>query len=535
MNKLVIAALISGLFAGASAPAFAAAFDAGNLIVSKTVYQNVGDVSSLTVGAALPFGGTAAGDGSFANVFKNETPDPSFGVASAIFLDQLTTSGSLVSTLAIDSSQMTTSFASKSELALNVSTDGSAVTFMGYKAAAGKIDVSNSNTAAVNDPTNAVTATYQRAVGQVNLNTGSVSVTGVNAYSGNNGRAAVLANGNYYMVGNAGNSGSLSGSTTSQATLNQLSANTGVQMISASAPGSGATTVVGAGPSPTSTATVVKKGVTTVTYNGGQYGFDVTQIGAAADKTGKDDNFRGMTVYNGTLYVTKGSGSNGVNTVYQVGATGALNAGGSLPSNAAITILPGFSTTLASSGTAGNAQTGTGVQTPFGIWFGDDTTLFVGIEGDGTRSLTKAATTSGGLQEWKLVGGSWTLAQTFQSGLINQAITTPSGLSWNVKEDGLRNITGRKNADGSFTVFGATSTVSDEATHDLGADPNEIVSITIGSTSTGANTSFSVLQTAAAGTRFGGVAIAPVPEPETYALMLAGLGLVGFMARRRKS
>ncbi len=31
-----------------------------------------------------------------------------------------------------------------------------------------------------------------------------------------------------------------------------------------------------------------------------------------------------------------------------------------------------------------------------------------------------------------------------------------------------------------------------------------------------------------------GVSVSPIPEPETYALMLAGLGVVGFMARRRK-
>jgi hypothetical protein len=29
--------------------------------------------------------------------------------------------------------------------------------------------------------------------------------------------------------------------------------------------------------------------------------------------------------------------------------------------------------------------------------------------------------------------------------------------------------------------------------------------------------------------------VAPVPEPETYAMLLAGLGLIGFTARRRKN
>jgi len=39
------------------------------------------------------------------------------------------------------------------------------------------------------------------------------------------------------------------------------------------------------------------------------------------------------------------------------------------------------------------------------------------------------------------------------------------------------------------------------------------------------------------GNRFSdyGVSVTAVPEPETYALMLAGLGVVGFMARRRKA
>lgn len=39
-----------------------------------------------------------------------------------------------------------------------------------------------------------------------------------------------------------------------------------------------------------------------------------------------------------------------------------------------------------------------------------------------------------------------------------------------------------------------------------------------------------------AGANFqGSLVLTPVPEPETYAMLLAGLGVVGFVARRRKS
>lgn len=78
--------------------------------------------------------------------------------------------------------------------------------------------------------------------------------------------------------------------------------------------------------------------------------------------------------------------------------------------------------------------------------------------------------------------------------------------------------------------------MSDELTHDLGADPNEIASITVGANSTAANTAFTVLDTAAAGERFGGLAITPVPVPDSYALAQVSLGLLGGIApRQRKS
>ncbi len=46
------------------------------------------------------------------------------------------------------------------------------------------------------------------------------------------------------------------------------------------------------------------------------------QYSTVNDKAGKDTNFRGLTVYNNVVYYTKGSGSNGINTVYFVDTTG---------------------------------------------------------------------------------------------------------------------------------------------------------------------------------------------------------------------
>ncbi len=424
-------------------------------------------------------------------------------MTAPIFLDQMTTSGKKTGTIAIDPSKLSTSFASKSELGLNISQDGKSVTFMGYVSPINQLDVSNSNTPGVIDPTNTVKTSTQRGIATVNLATGALNVTGINAYSGNNGRNVVLAGGNYYTVGNAGNSGKgVSGSV-----LAQLSNDTGVQMIAQGQ--SGNTTVVGK--------TYGTAGSTT----GYQHGFSTVTTGAAADKTGKDDNFRGETLFNNTLYVTKGSGGNGVNTVYQVGTAGQLPTAATAATTE-ITPLAGFPT----SGTATH---------PFGLWFANSTTLFVADEGDGLAKGTAGKDTSNaGLDEYTFFGGKWNEVAVFQKGLLDQAGYS-NGLPWTVNTDGLRNLTGEVNANGTFTLFATTSTVSNEATHDQGADPNELVSITIGPDSTAANTAFTVLETAGSGERLGGVALAPVPEPGNVAMMLAGLGLLGWCARRRRA
>jgi len=191
-------------------------FTPGNLVVFRSVYT--GDASTVTKGQTLPpvcgtmatCTGKATDNGAYPaigstnNVWNNVNADGNFGVTSPVFLDQITTGGTLVNTLPIPTNLIITSFSSKSEGALNLSPDGAILTFMGYVAPPNTLDVSNSNTPGVIDPTNPVGTTYYRAVAQVYAN-GAIHVTNTNAFSGDNGRAAIFANGLYYAVGNSNN------------------------------------------------------------------------------------------------------------------------------------------------------------------------------------------------------------------------------------------------------------------------------------------------------------------------------------------
>jgi hypothetical protein len=492
INRLIIlacGALVATGLIGCSERANAQVLAQGNLVIS--ISQYVGNASTVTVGQALPGGGIAVADGTYPNVFKNDTIDSSFGVTSPIILRQITTSGVFVSSYAVPTGLLTTSFSSKSELALNLSTDRTSLTFLGYAAPINQLDVSNSNTPGIIEPGNpVVTAPAYRAVAQLDAN-GNIQVTTTNAYAGNNGRAGILDNANnlYLTVGNAGNG---NGSAA-------VTAATGVQIVT---PGQNATP---------NTPGTIKVG-----------SFNITQNGFKADKTAKDDNYRGETIFNNTLYVTKGSGSNGINTVYQVGNAGQLPTAATA-ATAPITILPGLPAGLAKSADAMH---------PFGIFFANANTLYVADEGNQGLSDTVANNTNAGLQKWSLVGGTWQLDYVLQNGLnLDQPYTVagyPTALD--PETDGLRNITGQVNADGTVSLYAVTSTVS--ANGDPGADPNMLVAINdnLAFTSSAQATGelFTTIQSAGFGEVIRGVSFTPVgavPEPSPVSAM--GLGIVG--------
>jgi len=256
---------------------------------------------------------------------------------------------------------------------------------------------------------------------------------------------------------------------------------------------------------------------------GFQYGYSVTQYGSpayAADKSGKDDNFRGATIFHNTLYVTKGSGGNGIDSVFQVGAAGTLPTTLTAPATQ-IAILPGLPTGLATNiVTDPTTQPGfaeTDIH-PFGIWFANATTPYVADEGDGVNTVANAQNPNAGLQKWILSGGTWQRAYTLQNGLdLGVQYRIPHlDSSLYPATDGLRNLTGKVNEDGTVTLFAITSTIS--ASGDQGADPNRLVAITdrIAATSLPTGEQFRVLDTADFGEVLRGVALARFGDRDDF-------------------
>jgi hypothetical protein len=518
----------------------------GNLLLSRSVYDSPADI--ITPGVTLlppnctlaPNCVTATADGTYPTVFNNVIVDPSFGVTAPILIDEMLTipSGDVVQTIQVPNSsekgvktntdQMVTSFSSKSEIALNLSLDRNSVSFMGYLSPVNQIDVSNSNTPDVVDPTNPVPGTDFRVVASVDQ-FGRFQFTKTNAYSGNNGRSAILNNANganvYYTTGNAGNGGNPQ--------PNGVIVGDGAQIITASRLALSQQLDPGQ-PTPVGS-------------------FSITELGLKADKIGKDTNFRGLTVFNNVIYMTKGSGSNGVDTVYFIDTSGSANGnpaacpkGTGVPSpsatlpttpiafNAAnlqtqgvtpfnMCILNGFPTGLANVKASVIPQP----MAPFGVFFANATTLYVSDEGNGVTTFSgnsftgAAAQTTAGLQKWVLntTTNTWSLAYTLQAGLNlgvpyivkdyptgNNAAT---GLPWSPATDGLRNITGRVNPDGTVSIWAITSTVSGGG--DQGADPNKLVMITdkIAATTLPAKETFTTVRTAKFGEVLRGISFTP--------------------------
>ena len=394
------------------------------------------------------------------------------GVQGSIHIDRFLVVPSLPLLRTQELDGITTSFSSKSEGALMLSVDGAHLTYMGYAGPVSAEGVSNSYTTGANLAGNTAPL-FDRAVALIDSEGAYTVQNETNAYSGDNPRAVISVDGSqFYMAGNA------------DSTI--------------AADGTGPGTTIGARYGTPGSGTSIELGVYVA----------ADRPDESAKKHVKDSNFRGVNISGGNLYVSKGSGGNGDDGIFQVG-TGLPTTTGNT-----ITKILGDPATDPTTGASSPL-------TPFGFWFANATTLYVADEGNPNTDANGNIIVDpmAGLQKWSLVDGTWTLDYVLQAGLDLGLAKNVSGYPVPTTTYGLRNMTGKVNPDGTATIYAITAQYSSISGGE--PDPTNLVVVTdsIGATTLPAPGRFAddevfvTLKSSGAGEVFRGVAFAPCTRP----------------------
>jgi hypothetical protein len=380
------------------------------------------------------------------------------GITAPIFLDQYVPIPFVPKLGSLALTGIVTSFSSKSEGALTRSVDGKFLTYMGYDAGVGCANLAGN--------TNQL---YDREIAPIGANGSVTLLPEANAYSGDNPRAVITVDGTqFYMAGN-------------------------------------------------SDSTIAKDGTGPGTTIGARYGTPGSnssiQLGVyfASDRPDettkqhvKDNNLRGIAIFDGNLYVSKGSGGNGDDGVFQVGSGLPTTTGNT------ITKLLGDPATDPTTGASSPLV-------PFGFWFANPTTLYVADEGNPNTDTNGNLIPDplAGLQKWSCTGGTWQLDYVIQNGLNLDKAENVAGYPVPTYTYGIRNLTGTSNWDGSVTIFAITAQYSSISGGE--PDPTRLVMVVDQPSAKSLATGFGAfffdrfvtLQQAQSGDVFRGVALAP--------------------------
>ena len=394
-------------------------------------------------------------------------------------------------------------YGSSSEALLQRSADGKSLVIAGYGVNAAAFNANpTAYGTAVNDPTKPAAlgqsgslkgAGYTpvaRVIARIGTN-GSVDTTTAlyGVFNGNNPRSVATVDGKSYYISGQGRSGDTTGG-----------------VFYATGGASSATAITGLDTNSKTQAQDTRD----VQIVGGPGGNQLYVSVDSKSGSGNNRDFVGTLGTPGALPTTLANGGNGPAKLAGFG-----NSGGT----GKLTL---------------TAQTSNGVNTPGkeinlspeSYFFATASIMYVTDTGQPKNNSAATSLGDGGLQKWvKDAGGNWSLAYTLSAGLSLVANTSASGTT------GLFGLAGE--VDGGLVNLYATNYIIG----DLGATSIYGITDVLSATTrpTGAATeTFVKLATAPNNSKFQGIAIAPVPEPASWALMLTGFAIVGVAARRRR-